>query len=146
MVNNGPNNTNQLLTSVDHPQVRPLVVASIPLLHASLHLSHVVGSQGQTLKMTMSGYGTSRDEVVQGKSVEGTESTPRTLHGLIDRFSQGINPVWIIMGGLSILDIVTHLEVFEALCASIVDILNIGNELGRRRRSVGGRHFEWRTG
>ena len=49
------------------------------------------------------------------------------------------------MSGSHVLDIVVCLEVFETLCASIVDVLGIGNEL-RRRRSVGGRHFEWRTG
>ena len=43
-------------------------------------------------------------------------------------------------------DIVAALEPLEALRPSIVDILGIGDELRRRSRSVGSRHFEWRTG
>ena len=50
------------------------------------------------------------------------------------------------MSGLSVLDVVAALELLEALRASIVDVLGIGDELRRRRRSVGSRHFEWRTG
>ena len=50
------------------------------------------------------------------------------------------------MGSLSVLDIVPHLELLEALRASIVDVLGVGDELGRGRRSIGGRHFEWRMG
>ena len=50
------------------------------------------------------------------------------------------------MSGVGILDVVSPLENLEALGASIVDVLSIGDELGRRRRSIGSRHFEWRTG
>ena len=49
------------------------------------------------------------------------------------------------MSGLSILDVVLTLESLEALHAGIIDILGIGDEL-RRRRSIGSRHFKWRTG
>ena len=49
------------------------------------------------------------------------------------------------MGATSILDVVATLESLEALRSSIVDILGVGNEL-RRRRSIGSRYFEWRTG
>ena len=49
------------------------------------------------------------------------------------------------MCSLGVLDVVPCLELLEALCASIVDVLGIGNKLGRRR-SVGSRHFEWRMG
>ena len=49
------------------------------------------------------------------------------------------------MGGPSILDVVLCLELLEALCPSVVDILGVGDEL-RRRRSVGGRHFMWKMG
>ena len=49
------------------------------------------------------------------------------------------------MGGLSILNVEPCPELLEAFCPSIVNILGIGDEL-RRRRSVGSRHFEWRTG
>ena len=50
------------------------------------------------------------------------------------------------MGSTSVLDIVVALEPLKALSVSIVDVLGIGDELRRRRRSIGGRHFEWRTG
>ena len=51
----------------------------------------------------------------------------------------------IVARDMGVLDVVAALEPLEALCPSIVDILRIGNEL-RRRRNVGSRHFEWRTG
>ena len=50
------------------------------------------------------------------------------------------------MSGMSPLDVVPSFELFEALGMSIVDVLGIGDELRRRRRSVGSRHFVWRTG
>ena len=53
--------------------------------------------------------------------------------------------VRIITGGPSILDVESTLELLEALHLSIVNVLGIGDEL-RRRRSVGSRHFKWRTG
>ena len=146
MINTGPDDTDQLLTSVDCPQVWPLVVTSVPLLRASLHLNRIVGHQGQMLQTTMSSHGTSRDEVVQGESIEGTESAPRTFDDLIDHFGQRVDPVWIIMGGPGILDVVLRLELLEALCASVVNILGVGDKLRGRKRSVGSRHFEWRTG
>ena len=40
-----------------------------------------------------------------------------------------------------ILNVVDGLKVFEALHLGIVNILGIGDELGRRR-NVGGRHFD----
>ena len=61
-------------------------------------------------------------------------------------FRSRINPVGIVASDSSVLDVVPRLELLEALGASIVDILSEGNELRRRRRSVGSRHFEWRTG
>ena len=50
------------------------------------------------------------------------------------------------MGTSGILDVEAALELLEALSASVVDVLGIGNKLGRRRRSVGSRHFKWRMG
>ena len=44
------------------------------------------------------------------------------------------------MSNLSVLDIEPHLELLESLHMSVVEVLGIKNELGRRR-SVGGRHF-----
>ena len=87
-----------------------------------------------------------RDEVVQQQRVEGPGSTPRTLHSLIDGFGRGIDPVGIVASDTGILDIVPRLELLEPFGASIVHILGVGNELGRRGRSVGGRHFKWRMG
>ena len=52
----------------------------------------------------------------------------------------------IVSSNPSILDVVPRLELLEALSVGVVDILGIGDELGRRGRSVGSRHFEWRTG
>ena len=51
----------------------------------------------------------------------------------------------IIVSGPSVLKVVSGLELLEALHMSIVDILGIGDKLGRRR-SIGSRHFKWRTG
>ena len=146
MVDPRPNDADQLLTNVDHLQTQTLIVPTIPLLRAVFHLHHVVGCQGQSLEATTSSYSPRGDEVVQRQRVEGPESTSRTLHSLIDRFGRRIDPVGIIMSGLSILDVVLRLELFETLRAGIVNILGVGNELGRRRRSVGSGHFEWRTG
>ena len=93
----------------------------------------------------MSGHGTRRDKVIKRKSVEGTESAPQTFNGLIDCFGQRVGHVWIIVSSSGVLDILPPLEHLEALCVSIVNILGIGNELGRSR-NVGSRHFKWRTG
>ena len=65
---------------------------------------------------------------------------------MINDFRRRVDPIGIITGGPSVLDVVSRLELLEPFGASIVDILGIGDELERRRRSVGGRHFEWRTG
>ena len=145
MVQTHTNNPNQLVTSIDCCGIRPLVVAPVPLLRASLHLSCIVGSQGQMLKTTTSGHGTRRNEVVERKPIKGPKRIPRTLYSLVNRLSQRIGSIRIIMGGPSILDIVSCLELFETLHPGVVNILGIGDEL-RRRRSVGSRHFEWRTG
>ena len=90
--------------------------------------------------MMMSGHGTSRNKVVQRERIEGSESTPRTLDGLIDCFCRRIDPVGIVASSSSILDIVLCLELFKALGVSIVDVLGVGDEL-RRRRTISGRHF-----
>ena len=98
------------------------------------------------LKTTTSGHRPRGNEVIQRQAIEGTERTPRTLDSLIDCLGRRISPPRIVAGNSSVLDVEAPLESLEALSASIVDILGIGNELGRRRRSVGSRHFEWRTG
>ena len=87
-----------------------------------------------------------RDEVIQRQAIEGTEHTPRTLDRLVNRLGRQIGPPRIVAGTSSVLDVVVALELLEALRPSIVNVLGIGNKLRRRRRSVGSRHFEWRTG
>ena len=52
----------------------------------------------------------------------------------------------VVASGSRVLDVVPCLELLETLSTGIVDVLSIGDELGRRRRSVGSRHVEWRTG
>ena len=74
------------------------------------------------------------------------ESTPWTFDGLEDHLGRRIRPIRIVMGSTGILDIVMSLETLEALHLGVIDILGIGDKLRRRRRSVGSRHFEWRTG
>ena len=50
------------------------------------------------------------------------------------------------MGSPDILDVVPCLELLEALHMSVVDVLGVGNELRRGRRSIGGRHFDVEDG
>ena len=90
----------------------------------------------------MSGHGTRRDEVVQRQRVERPESTTRTFDGLVNGLGQRVDPIGIITSGSHVLDVVPSLETLEAFGASIVDVLGIGDKLGRRRGSVGSRHFD----
>ena len=146
MIETSSNNIDQLVTRINHPRVRPLVVTPVPLLCALLHLSCIVGSQRQVLQVTTSSHGTRRDKVVQGEHIKGAQSASWTLNGLVDRLGRRISHVGIIASGMGVLDVVPPLEDLETLGAGVVDILGIGNELRRRRGSVGSRHFEWRTG
>ena len=50
------------------------------------------------------------------------------------------------MSSSRVLDVVPRLELLETLGAGVIDVLGVGNELGRRRRSVGVRHFEVEDG
>ena len=118
----------------------------VPLLCASFHLSRVIGRQRQTLETMTSGHRPRGNEVVRRQTIEGTERTPQTLDSLVNRLSRRIGPVRIVTSATGILDIVMAFEPLEALRLSIVDILGIGDKLGRRRGSVGSRHFKWRTG
>ena len=77
-------------------------------------------------------------------TIEGTERTPQTLDSLVHQLGQRIRPMRIIARDTGVLDVVAALEPHDALRPSIVDILRIGDKL--RRRSIGSRHFEWRTG
>ena len=146
MVDSSPDDSDQLSANIDCLRACPLIVALVPLLHAAFHLHRIVGCQRQKLGAMMSSHSPSRNKVVQWKRVEGPESTPQTLHGLIDRLSQRIYAVRIVVSGPGVLDVVSPLELLEALCTSVVDVLGVGDELGRRSRSIGSRHFEWRMG
>ena len=146
MVDSCPHNPDQLTGDIDCLQAGTLVVPPVPLLRAAFHLHRVVRCQGQLLEATTSSDRPRGNEIVQGQRVEGSESAARTLDGLVDDFGGRIYPIRIVTGGLSILDIVLRLELLETLGVGVVDVLGVGNELGRRRKSVGSRHFEWRTG
>ena len=145
MVQTGTGDPHQLMTRINGRRIGPLVVAPIPLLRTLLHLSCIVGSQGEVLQTMTSGHGTGRNEVVQRQTIKGTKCTPQTLNSLVYRLSRRISPVQIISSSPSVLDVEATLELLKAFRLSVVDILGVGNEL-RRRRSVGSRHFVWRTG
>ena len=81
------NHTDQLSTNVDRLRTGTLIVLAIPLLSAAFHLRCVVGRQGQTLEAATRSNGTGRNEVVQRQRIEGPETTPRTLDGLINCFN-----------------------------------------------------------
>ena len=134
MVDPCTNDSDQLMADVDHLQICALVVMPIPLLRTTFHLRSIVRGQGQMLETTTSRNGARRDEVIQRQQVEGPESATRTLDSLVDNFGGGIKAVGIVASGPRVLDVVPHLELLEALGASIVDVLGVGNELGRRRR------------
>ena len=91
-------------------------------------------------------HGARRDEVIQRQCIEGPESAPWTLYCLVNCLGQRIDPIGIVVSGPRILDIVPRLELFEAFSASVIDVLGIGNELGRRGRSIGDRHFDVEDG
>ena len=86
------------------------------------------------------------DEVVQGQPVKGPLGTSQTLRCLEDVFGCWISPTRIVASNPRILDIVGGFEPLEALHPGVVDVLGKGDESRRRRRSVGSRHFKWRTG
>ena len=65
---------------------------------------------------------------------------------MINNLGRRIDPIGIVASGPSVLDVVPRFELLEPLSTGVVDVLSIGDELRRRRRSVGGRHFEWRMG
>ena len=146
MVQPSTHDPHQLTTHINRLRVWPLVITPVPLLCASFHLSCVVGRQGQTLETTTSSHRPRGDEVIQGQTIKGTERTPQTLNSLVNRLGRRIRPMRIVASDTSVLDVVATLELLKALCPRIVDILSIADELRRRRRSVGSRHFEWRTG
>ena len=89
----------------------------------------------------MSGHGPRGNEVIKGKTIKVPKHTPQTFNGLIHGLGSWIGPMRIIVGSPCVLDVVVGFEPLEALCPGVVDILGIADELRRRRRSVGSRHF-----
>ena len=71
------------------------------------------------------------------KKFEKIESVPKTYQKVI---------MMTVMGVPGVLDVVLHLELLEPFGAGVVNILGIGDELRRGRRSIGSRHFKWRMG
>ena len=65
---------------------------------------------------------------------------------MVNNLRRRIDPIGIVASNMSVLDVEPRLELLEPFGTGVVDILSIGDELGRRRRSVGSRRFEWRTG
>ena len=65
MVQTSTDHTDQLPTRVDSLCPCSLVVTLVPLLHVPLHLSSVVGSEGETLEMMTSSEGPRSDKVLQ---------------------------------------------------------------------------------
>ena len=131
--------------NIDRLRARTLVVTTIPLLRAAFHLRRIVGHQGQTLEAATSSDRTRGNEVVQGQRVERSKGAAWTLDGLVNDFSRRVGRIGIVAGGTGILDVELRLELLEALCPRIIDVLSVGDE-GRRRRSTRSGHFEWRTG
>ena len=72
--------------------------------------------------------------------------TPRTFGSLVDILGARIRPTRIVTGGTGILPVVGGLKPLEALHPGVVDILGKADKSRRRRRSIGSRHFKWRTG
>ena len=92
------------------------------------------------LQTTRSSNGSGSDEVLESVCVEGSLKAARALDSVVNLFGHRIGPMWIVTSGLSIPLVEDGLVLFEALCLGIVDFLGKGDESGRRRRSVGGRH------
>ena len=84
------------------------------------------------------------DEVSKGESLEGSLRAARRLDSVVDVFCHQVSPSLIIASNPSILLVVDRMELLEAFCVGVVDVLSIGHK--RSRRSVGIRHFVWRTG
>ena len=89
----------------------------------------------------MSGDSPHLNKVLKGKAVEGPLRTTRTLRNLVNILGMRTRPTRIITSGVGVLVVVGGLEMLEALCPGIVDILGEGDERGKRSRSVGDRHF-----
>ena len=145
MIQTGPNYTNQLSTSVNNVQPRTLIVTLIPFLGAVSHLGGIVQSKGKTFEMMMSGNGPRLNEVLKGKAIKGPFGTAWTFGCLVHIFGSRASPSQIVASSTSILVIIRSLKLLEALHLGVIDILGEGDKSGRRR-SIGSRHFKWRTG
>ena len=83
------------------------------------------------------------DEVMEGELLELPLSQTGSFHLVINNLRDWIWSVRIVPGTTSVLLVVEVLELFEPLHLGVVEISSIGDEA--RRRSVGSRHFVWRT-
>ena len=145
MVKTDTDDTDELTTCINHLCPCSLVVVHVPLLCTVFHLCVVVGSQGQMLQMTTSHNWTQHQEVLEGQLFEGSFGASGILDLIVDSLWDQIGGVWIVMCGASILLVVQGLELLEALHLGVVGISSEGDK-SRGRRSVGSRHFVWRTG
>ena len=98
------------------------------------------------LETMTSSHGPRGNEVVQGQPIEGPLRTSQTLCSLEDGFGCWISPTRIVVSNPCVLDIVGGFEPLEALRSGVIDILGESDKSGRRRRSVGGRHFNVEDG
>ena len=96
--------------------------------------------------MTMSSDQSRGDEVLKREHIEGPLWTTGRLDGMVNVFCHWVSPLRIIVGSPGVLLVEDGLVPLEALHIGVVDILGKGNEIRRRKRSVGSRHFVWRMG
>ena len=137
--------TNQLMTQVNNLWPFPLVIAIIPLLHIVGHLDIIVQYQGKVFEVTMSSDGSWDDEILEGKLLKLPLRTPRILNLVINNLQDRIRQVGIIANSTSVPLVVQGLELLESPYSSVVRIGSVGDK-ARRWKSVGSRHFVWRTG
>ena len=99
------------------------------------------------LQTMTSGNRPQSDEVLKRVCVEGPLRTAGRLDGVVNIFSHQVGPTRIVMGGEGILLVEDGVVLFKALHLGVINILGEGNKSrGRRRRSIGGRHFMQRMG
>ena len=84
VVQTSTNNTDQLLTKINRLRPQTLIVMVIPFLGTSLHLGGIVGSEGETLEMTMSRDWTQCHEVLKGETPHVTEGHAARLGGSVN--------------------------------------------------------------
>ena len=94
----------------------------------------------------MSSNGSRSDEVLEGESIKGPLQTTRTFDGIVDISHHQVGPLWIVTSSPGVLLVEDGFVPLEAFQVGVIDVLSVGRKRSRWRRSVGGRHFMWRTG